>query len=395
MSCVIAVLLTSVARLVITSSEPSNSYYGVYVTPKTNEFPVPRNHHRIHMSASKIAGPGTYVVAYCSIEHQRNRIIEIITGGRPEITQNPGEVAFRSLEAESACFRSISRGFTLESTAVHLSTLNNGKCTHKLVASLAFKGIIGIEGEFSCFAPLQRDQPIKVNADIPFDLQQFLSGGVLLRGEDNASDKQALVWFQGNLHLLKQTLTDINGYHSWSPITSIGSEIYNGEMITNFIYDNLPSIEEFTKIMGDFKNLISNLEFYHYPHLLIDAKNNVDSFIHANFEDYLEDFCLLKFGLNEEMCARIANLPDYLNNELAHKGLLCQPKSRNLTPSTRGTECIFRPAILEEVNFVSGQWQTAKSAKKVLVVPPQSNLRDNAERFKELYGRGTMCKTAA
>ncbi|SZF04080.1 unnamed protein product [Blumeria hordei] len=395
MTCVIAVLLTSVARLVITSSKPLDSYYGVYVMPKANEFPVPLDHHRIHMSASRVAGPGTFVVAYCSIQHRQRRIIHIVTRGRARVTQDPDEATSSYLEAESACFKSISRGFTPESTAVPLSRLNNGKCTHRLVAGLAFKGVIGIVGEFSCFAPLQKYQPVQVNADIPFDLQNFLSGGVLLRGEDRASNKQALVWFQGHLHLLKQTLTNTNGYHSWSPITSIGNEIHNGDVITNFIYENLPSLGEFTKIMGDFKNLMKHLEFQRSAHSSIDAKRSMDSSIYANVGDYLEDVCPLEVGLNEERCARIANLPDYLKDEAASKGLLCQAKSRHFTRSSRRTECIFRPAVLERVKFVSGRWQAARRLKKMLLVPPQSSWRENAERFGKVHGRGTMCETPA
>ncbi|CAD6501950.1 BgTH12-02194 [Blumeria graminis f. sp. triticale] len=391
MACVLAVILTSVARMVIISPHYSPHHYGVYTTPKANEFPVPSNYHQIHMSASKIAGPGTYVVAYCSIQISQRKIVEIITGGLPGITQNPGKPSFSNLEAESACFTSIRRENALESVAVPLSKLDNGECTHNIIAILAFKGVISIEGEFSCFAPPQEEQRIKVNADIPFDMQQFLAGSLLLRGEDDVSDERVLVWFQESLHVFKQTKPGVNSYSLWSPIISIGREVNNGKVITNFIYDNLPSIQEFTKIMGDFHNLLKYMKLFYRPEHWELSESNYKKFYRRPNYDYLDDICMLNLGFEHTRCGWINNLPGYLKKP-HDLGLLCRTRRLDRTGFVRKRECIFRPAFIRYSKFLSNQWKDSGSKNKMLQIPPQSLKLEKAARLKEVNG-DNLCRT--
>ncbi|VDB86004.1 Bgt-55035 [Blumeria graminis f. sp. tritici] len=76
MSCAYVIILTSVARMVVTGWENSYSYYGLHENPSVNGFPVPSPKLGIHMSPSQITVHGTYVVAYCSILKDLRQIVE-------------------------------------------------------------------------------------------------------------------------------------------------------------------------------------------------------------------------------------------------------------------------------------------------------------------------------
>ncbi|VDB85890.1 Bgt-51915 [Blumeria graminis f. sp. tritici] len=392
MTCLIAILLSSVARMVVIGSRNSPNYYGVYTISKINEFPVPRDSHKIHMSASKISGPGTYVVAYCSINLEYLEIMEIITRGRPEVTHSSGDVSSSHLRAENVCMQSIIKENSLGPVAASLSKLDNGKCTHQLIASLAFKGVIGVEGEYSCFAPPQEDQPIKINADIPIVMHEFLSGGVFLGGENIESDRQALVWFQGNLHRFMKSKIGINGYHSWSPVTLIGKEINNGDSIAEFIYYSLPSIREFICEIEDYGILLELLEMSYLPWQWKLSRSNLEQGGYSKISEILDNKCMQASGFEEKYCGWLINVPGYLMKNARDIGLLCRTRAIGWTGLNRMRECIFRPAIAQRSLFSSRQWEIYGPEQKAFEIPSQSNRSENAARFTELTVIGTLCE---
>ncbi|SZF04066.1 unnamed protein product [Blumeria hordei] len=82
---------------------------------------------------------------------------------------------------------------SLGSVAASLSRLDNGKRTHQIITSPAFKEIIGVEGRYSCFAPPPEDQPIRINADIPVVMREFLSGWCFW--EERTSNRINKCWY--------------------------------------------------------------------------------------------------------------------------------------------------------------------------------------------------------
>ncbi|VDB85987.1 Bgt-55095 [Blumeria graminis f. sp. tritici] len=87
MSCAYVVLLTSVARMVVTGREDTFSHYGLYENLNDNWFPVPPPQLGIHMSPSKVTTHGTHIVAYCSVVKDLRQIVDTIIQGRQELAQ--------------------------------------------------------------------------------------------------------------------------------------------------------------------------------------------------------------------------------------------------------------------------------------------------------------------
>ncbi|VDB85971.1 BgtE-10012 [Blumeria graminis f. sp. tritici] len=392
MSCVLAILLASEARMILTGLQHANYFYDAYEFPKDIKFPMPKSPHSLHISASKITKSGTNVVAYCSISHHYDQIVEMITDGLPRATKSLQNKYLSYTLEESACLRSITEGALLRSDATPLSQLQKYQCTHQLIASMAFKGMIGVEGKYACFAPPIQSHTVKINADIPLKIEQFLAGAQLLKGSKANSDTQAMVWFQGNLHLLRQTRSDTNGQNLWIPITSIGKESTNGALIMNFIYDNLPGIYEFTKIMHDFGMLEKTLNAAHIPSDERTPQISDDKICaNSNPEKCGEKIPISGQKYSKTHFGKIDNFPTYLNSRISSLGLRCEVRFVHRTGLFRKKNCIFSPRYVRRSIFQSQTWINSWKSYRLLKVPPQTNAKVAADSFIELNAEGTLC----
>ena len=245
-------------------------------------------------------------------------------------------------------------------------------CTHQHLFSLAFKGIIGVEGRYASFAPGRRDQVVRINADCPISMSQFLSGGTLLKG-DNEDPKEVMAWFQGNLHLFQKTRTHPNRGSNWQLTTSIDNEHANGKRIVKFIRQNLQNIDNFVRIMEDFKALKWKLDsiletkgFVSQPEPRLGEP--IRSFWHEykphNFRgtgDYFD---------NIERFITFNNVPSYLESFIGQWNVAARAKHRSNSAPDRRDVLEAREFIFENYKFASSLWA-------------QSYLDVNAERFVE------------
>ncbi|CCU82856.1 putative Bgh-specific protein [Blumeria hordei DH14] len=378
--------------MILTGLQNANYFYDAYEFPKDIKFPMPKPPHSLHISASKITRSGTHVVAYCSISHHYEQIVKMITDGLPRVTQSSRNKDLSFTLEESACLRSITEETSLRSDATPLSQLQKYQCTHQLIASMAFKGMIGVEGKYACFAPPLRSHTVKINADIPLKIEQFLAGAQLLKGRKANSDTQAMVWFQGNLHLLRQTKSNTNGHNLWIPITSIGKESTNGALIMNFIYDNLPGIYEFTKIMSDFRMLEKTLNAANTPSNQRTPQISNDK-ICANSDPEKCSDKIHKSGhkYTNTHFGKIDAFPTYLNDRIGSLGLRCQVRFVHRSGLFRNKICIFSPRYVRRSIFQSQTWINSWKNHRLLKVPPQTNAKVVADRFIELGAEGTLC----
>ncbi|EPQ64860.1 hypothetical protein BGT96224_A20740 [Blumeria graminis f. sp. tritici 96224] len=232
---------------------------------------------------------------------------------------------------------------------------------------------------------------MRVNADIPMEMSRFLSGHGLLGGTRPTLHREVMVWFQGHLHIFRETQNSFHNGLYWIPLTTIGHEIRNGELITTFIYNNVPAIFEFTKIIGDLLLLENTLLSSHSTRYKNKPAGYYNKAVSQAHEQFLDDICWQKAGFLLKGCAWINNVPGYLEIEAYKKGLLCRNISMSQTGSIQKFECIFRPLVLSRCRFESKLWQTSTGLLKPLQIPAQSNTIEVAERLMEFHASGTLC----
>ncbi|CCU82864.1 CSEP0251 putative effector protein [Blumeria hordei DH14] len=390
MSCAYVVLLTSVARMVVTGSEDAYSHYGLYENLNVNEFPVPPPQLGIHMSPSKVSTHGTHIVAYCSILNDLKQIMDTIIQGRLELTQKPEDRDEAYLTAENTCARSIAKGTSPDSPAKPMSQILGSDCKPEHLINLAFKGLIGVEGKYACFAPRMRDQVIKINADTPIKLENFLSGGHLLTGNSARSNDQAVAWFLGNLHLFKKVGFNTDGKQWWIPITSIGDENDNGHILSKFIQSNAPDIHEFTKVMKDFQMLSVKLEKMKTTQFLsLPSQQDMEE----NSPHYNQIFREGKIDNNYPKLffyLKITNIPAYIEMKALQRNTNRAAINTNRPEFLLTKDIVTNRDIFVMEKFHSMKWASSFLRGGLIEIPPQSNPKEAAMRLVEIGVSGFL-----
>ncbi|EPQ61864.1 BgtE-6030 [Blumeria graminis f. sp. tritici] len=390
MSCAYVVLLTSVARMVVTGWEDPYSYYGLYENLIVNEFPVPPPQLGIHMSPSKVTTHGTHIVAYCSVVKDLRQVVDTIIQGRQELTQKPEDRDKAYLTAEDTCARSIAKGTSPDSPAKPMSQILGNDCKPEHLISLAFKGLIGVEGQYACFAPRMRDQAIKIDADTPIQLEKFLSGGHLLTGNSARSSDEAVAWFQGNLHLFKKIGFNTDGYQWWIPITSIGDENANGHILSEFIQSNIPKIREFTKAMKDFQMLSVTLGKMKTTQILsLPSRENAEE-ISPRYHQIFRERNIDNHYPKYIFFLKITSIPAYIEKKIFRRNTnrAATNNHRQEFFLTKGVATNRNMFNME--NFHSIKWARSFLSGGLIEIPPQSNPEEAAMSLVEIGGRGFL-----
>ncbi|SZF00700.1 unnamed protein product [Blumeria hordei] len=241
MSCVIAILMSITGRMVILGEDSVSTSYDVYETSYPAKFPQLRPGSDIFHHHPTITTAGTYHASYCSYEKNYALIIDEITVGLPKITRYPMVSSNRDAEAETRCLHYIKSNYPLDSTLTMSDLKKTPYCTTRVIASLAFKRFIGVDGYYSCFAPFIEDQFFRITADETIPVEDILSDDALLHVRRERTGHEALTWYQGHLHLLRS----LNSSRTWwYPASKIGAEDENVRMIMNFMRRHFPQIRD-------------------------------------------------------------------------------------------------------------------------------------------------------
>ncbi|EPQ63963.1 BgtE-5584 [Blumeria graminis f. sp. tritici] len=242
MSCVIAILTSITGRMVILGADSVSTSYDVYETSYPAKFPQLSPEFDIFHNYPTITTPGTYHASYCSYEKNYALIIEKITVGLPKITRYPMVSSSRDAEAETSCLDYIESNYPLDFILLMSDIKKKSCCTTRVVASLAFKRFIGVDGFYGCFAPHIEDQYFRVTADEPIPVEDILSDDPLLHVQRVKTGQEALTWYQGHLHLLRSIKSRKIW---WYPATKIGAENENVRMIMDFMRRHFSQIRDF------------------------------------------------------------------------------------------------------------------------------------------------------
>ncbi|CAD6506518.1 BgTH12-07745 [Blumeria graminis f. sp. triticale] len=375
MSCAIAILLNTVGRLVVTGLDNGLSHYGVYNVPLSYQFLVPEEKLGIHVSASQITQPGTHVVAYCSIINNLSQLVDVIIKDLPDITRSPKLSSSEHVNLETKC-RSYIEKKSLAAVELSMSELKkDGYCTDDNLASLNFQGILGVSGNYSCFAAPVEAPNFNITADEPIRMESFLSEGELLRDRGLLISPNAMAWFQGHLHIFEQRVSDDDDHTWWYPLTRIGQEDSNAPIIVDFIYQAIPQISWFMNVIIGFNKLMVTTSL---PSLMLNASQEESNKAYHNRNP--ENFDHPKYIYDEQFSDR---RKDYIQFKF------CKDTSKLLNnlglPTSEYDESFgcHVPKYMSDEESI-GQLKTIK-------LPPQSDTSVPAETFTSQPGKGWLC----
>ncbi|CCU82113.1 unnamed protein product [Blumeria hordei] len=375
MSCAIAILLNTVGRLVVTGLDNGLSHYGVYNVPLTYQFLVPEEKLGIHVSTSQITQPDTHVVAYCSIINNLSQLVDIITKDIPDITRSPKLSDSEYVDLETKC-RSYVERKSLATLELSMSELKkDGHCTDDNLASLNFQGILGVSGNYSCFAAPVESPSFNITADEPIRLESFLSEGELLRDRGLVIRPNAMAWFQGHLHIFEQRVSDDDDHTWWYPLTSIGQEDTNAPIIVEFIYQAIPQISWFMNVIIGFNKLMVTTSL---PGLMLNASQEESSKTYQNRNP--ENLDHPKYIYDEEFLER---RKDYIQFKF------CKDTSKLLNNLGLPTSEYDESFGCHVPKYMSDEESIGQL--KMIKLPPQSDTSLPAETFTRQPGEGWLC----
>ncbi|CCU78442.1 putative Bgh-specific protein [Blumeria hordei DH14] len=165
----------------------------------------------------------------------------VVKDSRPITSSSPLSFSNQAAQ-EDACFAHMQRVQIFDKPGVPIKfsdITKNHICSESLVANLAFQRKISVVGPYRHFVPLQADSLIKVAADEPIKLKNLLLFGLILKGETIYNINQALVWYQGHLHLIEWD----EQKRIWYFLTNLRPEAPNGILIARFLDDNYTTSE--------------------------------------------------------------------------------------------------------------------------------------------------------
>ncbi|SZF06047.1 unnamed protein product [Blumeria hordei] len=240
MGCLFAFLSTTIKHLVILGSVQTSTdpYYYKYKVSEIR-FPAPQHGSDITFYNVEMKNENTLTGIYCSPTKSGPTIKQVIFGDLHDATtlhEDPPGVHHSTI---THCFMYISsqarqmnpsQSVTVSSL---LSNHVNSGCTSLIIASLAFQRRIVMEGKYKCFAPPAVAHWSYTNADQPLKMEDILSHSEMVLAMETSSGTRVLVWYQGHLHIFmrKSYLMKVK----WYPVTKIGSESENGQLIHDFV----------------------------------------------------------------------------------------------------------------------------------------------------------------
>ncbi|EPQ66864.1 putative secreted effector protein, partial [Blumeria graminis f. sp. tritici 96224] len=222
MSCVFAFLLSTVGRFVLVGMGPSNDHYSVHKAPGLKTFPLLEREHHIFTSVPKYQHHGTYHTIYCSFRLTQSEIVrkfdDYISHHEARLTENDLSDANQesddylktlfSIEedqnAERRCLKFMEKINRISEKNYMSNSRLKFSCSMNAIAGLAFKGKVGIDGDYRCFAPVVNGHEYLITADKPIHMSDLLPKRALLHHQKSPSLTNALVWYQGNLLVFKK-----------------------------------------------------------------------------------------------------------------------------------------------------------------------------------------------
>lgn len=365
--------------MVVVGNFFSTSHYGVYEA-SSSSLPVFSPDLAIHMSPSKIIKKGASVVAYCTIMDNFETLVEIVTGDLVQVKELPLTISKTRNVAEKTCLKYITDFNNNKKTAKPLSQLGNTDCSHKIIASLAYKKAITLEGRYTCSKSSITGSPIRINADVPIRLREFLSGRPILKSSNNDLD-EALAWFQGDLHLIRRLKYYNEGLPQWRFVTEVGRKNNNGRLIAELIEYKLVAIRDFSKAMKYFESIKNEFD------------NSADGLHHlkTNQEQYGVELSYLydsSFFTNHN---DFKHVPRYL---VSTDGVApgdfkvdFKFKSKSMLSRNRGPADKHTFKYDQGITYLTYRWLRLKN----FMIPPQKSTRSIAGRFSESYEEGWLC----
>ncbi|CAD6500470.1 BgTH12-07646 [Blumeria graminis f. sp. triticale] len=230
-------------RLVLLADGTKESFYGAYNVLYTNEFPRVQAGNDIFTTAMQKGIIPTKSLAYCSPTLSPIQIVKILENNLIEGVLS-AQICLNAIRKE---LNSMNTGGSTQTQILH----QKDTCLSSDIIGLAFRGDISVSGIYASFAPLNLGVP-KVKFKRSLYLENLITEHQIFAAWEKEHLQMVLIWYFGQLHLFKRN----RGNKMWWPVTKIGAEEMNGEIILDFLRNRL----------GLFKNLYQKLgERYRKP----------------------------------------------------------------------------------------------------------------------------------
>ncbi|CAD6499231.1 BgTH12-04882 [Blumeria graminis f. sp. triticale] len=250
MNCIAAILLLTGRnspmsdRMVISGGTEYNSIYDIIPVNSARRFLVPERKSGIFMTQNQGNQPGTYVAAYCSFELDALQIYHRIVDGTISLYSKAHIGFSNDAQLEKHCSDLTSKIHQMQPKRipVHVSGLRYPReCTEIVLVSLAFQGMILLQGEYGLTSALATSDGLTIILDKPLEVKNFVLNGEFFILKTTESKEYALAWYQGHLHVFNKLI----GTDFWYLTSNIGHEIRNGKFISELILENHPDIVSF------------------------------------------------------------------------------------------------------------------------------------------------------
>ncbi|CAD6504371.1 BgTH12-06102 [Blumeria graminis f. sp. triticale] len=188
-----------------------------------------------------------------------------------------------------------------------------------------------------------------------------------VKGMEDPTDQTVLVWYQGNLHLLRRRPSAFPNENLWYPLTAIGHEIRNAPLIARFVNKSFPKIDAFTRKMKQFRTSFVRNES--------PRNEEIDIIKTTNQEDYYRKL------------RAFVNRPTYVSKP-GFRTRRIMYNRRNRDASLASKDC---------PNCPPRYYQYTKDKffdfleLETIVVPNQSNTGIPTAKFTEINGFGQLC----
>ena len=151
---------------------------------------------------------------------------------------------------------------------VSLSDLDERMCPPVTVATLSLMYQIAVYGEYSSFAPRKHIQKVYVRADKALELAKLVHDRQIFLGKHWTQNKVALIWYLGNLHLIKQREL------GWYFLTSLDHQPFNGALIYFYMLGIEPEIwNESHQLFIEIKRRLKSHQHRNYFHEVLNQKS--------------------------------------------------------------------------------------------------------------------------
>ncbi|CCU81310.1 unnamed protein product [Blumeria hordei] len=284
MVCVVAIIVIAAqynwekSRLVFAVNDFSYPNYAVFQLPQNHQFPVPKDPHIVSTSTT-VDRVGTHVQLYCSHRWRDYTIISRISDELNDITQSAADAFLSPIMEKNNCQNEIVRVQREKQKHIYFnkffgystprwSNFKNTSCKPKLIAELAFQGVLNVVGKYNNFVPPSRKPSLTIDINEPMELSDLVYQEQVYIGTDWKVNQRALAWYEGHLHIFKKTKRG-----SWLPFTDLGSERQNGDLIYKHMLENHPSFSQ------THHNLVSHVSNLAGGHGRLEAKLRDPAFL--------------------------------------------------------------------------------------------------------------------